>query len=127
MTGLCDSCQKNAAIMREVRGKPIPICDLCHENQEVGRVLPKTQFVAFMRGARAIWYSLGSYELVESLERFNGNPLLILSLDGYKDVPPAFPWFRLFGPLHSAQLFGRGKKHLRSWPRMPMVESALPI
>ncbi|NWF53681.1 MAG: type III-A CRISPR-associated protein Cas10/Csm1, partial [Syntrophaceae bacterium] len=48
--GLCDSCQKNGGVMRDVRGKPVPVCDRCHEDQEIGRILPKARFVAFYGG-----------------------------------------------------------------------------
>jgi len=95
--GLCDSCQKNGGVMREVRGKSVPICDQCYEHQEVGRILPKAEFVAFYEGTQGQFaIPFGSYDLVESLGKINGNPFLILSLDGYKDVPSTIPLVSAF-------------------------------
>ncbi len=90
--GLCDSCQKNGGINRSVRDRMIPICDRCHEDQEAGRFLPHSDFVAFYEGPEGGFHlPFGSYELLESLENFGGNPYLILSMGGYKDAPASLP------------------------------------
>jgi len=90
--GLCDSCQRNGGIMRSVRDRMIPVCDRCHEDQEAGRFLPHSEFVAFYEGSEGRFHlPFGSYDLLESLDKFYGNPYLILSLEGYKDSPAGLP------------------------------------
>ncbi|OGP45801.1 MAG: type III-A CRISPR-associated protein Cas10/Csm1 [Deltaproteobacteria bacterium RBG_13_51_10] len=90
--GLCDSCQRNGGIMRSVRDRMIPVCDRCHEDQEAGRFLPHSEFVAFYEGFEGRFHlPFGSYDLLESLDKFYGNPYLILSLEGYKDSPAGLP------------------------------------
>lgn len=90
--GLCDSCQRNGGTMRSVRERMIPVCDRCHEDQEAGRFLPQSEFVAFYEGADGRFHlPFGSYELMESLDKVQGNPYLILSMEGYKDAPAGLP------------------------------------
>lgn len=95
--GLCDSCQKNGAIMRPVRNRMMPVCDRCHEDQEAGRFLPQSEFVAFYEGADGRFHlPFGSYELIESLDKFYGEAYVLLSIEGYKDAPAGLPLFSSF-------------------------------
>ena len=91
--GLCDSCQKNGGPLRSVRDKMVPICDRCNEDQEVGRVLPRSKYVAFYEGEDG-YFSLpfGSFELIEDPAKLRNKPYMVFSMDGFADVPGNMPF-----------------------------------
>ncbi|OGP89561.1 MAG: type III-A CRISPR-associated protein Cas10/Csm1 [Deltaproteobacteria bacterium RBG_16_47_11] len=90
--GLCDSCQRDAGEMRFVRDKQVPVCDGCHEDQEVGGILPRSKYIAFFeRGEGQFTLPFGTYDLMDSVEALQGDPYLVLSMDGYLDAPSNIP------------------------------------
>ena len=95
--GLCDSCQKHGGPMRQVRDKLVPICDRCHEDQEVGRLLTRSKFIAFYeKGNGRFALPFGSYDLLSSANALQGEPYLVLCLQEYPDLPGNIPLTAVF-------------------------------
>lgn len=91
--GLCDSCQRNGGPLRPVRERMVPVCDRCNEDQEVGRILPRSKYIAFYEGDEG-HFSLpfGTFELIEESSKLRGSPYMVLSMDGFSNVSGDIPF-----------------------------------
>jgi len=87
--GLCDSCQRRAGPLREVRGRSVPLCDRCHEDAEVGRRLVKARYVAFSEEQGSLPF--GSFRLADEEKEVGPEPYLVLDLDGGCGEAPEIP------------------------------------
>ena len=90
--GLCDSCQKNGAPLRNVRDRTVPICDRCYEDQDVGRLLPRSKFIAFFDGDTGRFsLPFGTFDLVEDLTSVKGKPHMVFSMGGFSESQGNLP------------------------------------
>lgn len=91
--GLCDSCQKNGGPLRPVRDKMVPICDRCNGDQELGRILPRSKYIAFYDGDEGRFsLPFGTFELTEEPARLRGDPYMVLSMQGFSEVSEEMPF-----------------------------------
>ncbi len=91
--GLCDSCQKNGGPLRSVRDKMVPICDRCNEDQEVGKILPRSKYVAFYEGEDGCFsLPFGTFELIDEPVKLWGKPYMVFSMDGFANVSGSIPF-----------------------------------
>ncbi len=91
--GICDSCQRNGGPLMPVRDKMVPICDRCDEDQEVGRVLLRSKYIAFYEGKDGP-YSLpfGTFDLIEDTTSLHKKPYMVFSMGGIANVPGDIPF-----------------------------------
>jgi CRISPR-associated protein Csm1 len=90
--GLCDSCQKNGGPLRPVRDKMVPICDQCNVDQELGKILPLSKYIAFYDDDQGRFYlPFGTFELTEDPSKLRSDPYMVLSMGGFSDVSEKTP------------------------------------
>lgn len=79
--GLCNSCQRRAGRLQQVRDRQVPLCDRCFEDAKTGAELVRGRFIAFSFEDSGR-LPFGSYNIVETEDRIPEEAYLAVDLFG---------------------------------------------
>lgn len=79
--GLCNSCQRRAGKLRQVRDRQVPLCDPCFEDAKTGADLVRGRFIVFFFDDTGR-LPFGSYKIVEMEEQIPKEAYLAVDLMG---------------------------------------------
>jgi len=80
---LCECCRQRGGPTREVRGREVPVCDVCHADAQRGRRLPGSRFLVFFESDAGDHATpIGSYSLADAEDTLPTDSVLVVDMDG---------------------------------------------